>query len=150
MMPSPSRTSWNDRIAAASSRAVAPVPGDTLAAMPSVLDPPAIAPLEVHAGLVPTKVALIDDRPDGTVQTWTFHELNRQAARLANVFRELGVRPGEPMVWCGPNSLGIVSAMHAMSKLGAVQIPLNYRLTPEESAYIVDHSYAVLVYVDAE
>src|SRR5205814_386940 len=118
--------------------------------MPSVLNPPAFAPLEVHAARLPTKVALIDDRPDGTLETWTFQELHKQANRLAHVFADLGVQPNQPVVWCGPNSLGLVRAMHAMSRVGAVQIPLNYRLTPEEAAYIVDHSDAVLVYVDAE
>jgi acyl-CoA synthetase (AMP-forming)/AMP-acid ligase II len=106
--------------------------------------------MEAHASRVPDKLALIDDRPDGTVQTWTFEDLKHQAVRLANVFRELGVRANDPVVWCGPNSLGIVRAMHALSKVGAVQIPLNYRLTPEEAAYIVDHSDAVVVYVDSE
>jgi fatty-acyl-CoA synthase/long-chain acyl-CoA synthetase len=118
--------------------------------MPSVLEPPAIAPLEVHAARLPTKLALIDDRPDGTVTAWTYDELNRQANRLANVFRDLGVQAEDRIVWCGPNSLGVVRAMRAISKIGGVAIPLNYRLTPEESAYIVDHSDAVLVYVDAE
>ena len=118
--------------------------------MPSVLDPPALAPLEVHAARLPTKVALVDDRPDGSVSTWTYQELHRQANRLAHVFTDLGVQPNERMVWCGPNSLGLVRAMHAMSRVGAVQIPLNYRLTPDEAAYIVDHSDAAVVYVDAE
>jgi fatty-acyl-CoA synthase/long-chain acyl-CoA synthetase len=118
--------------------------------MPSILNPPTIAPLEVHASRLPTKVALIDDRPDGSLLTWTFQELNQEASRLANVLQDLGVHPGDPVVWCGPNSSGLVRAMHACSKVGAVAIPLNYRLTPEESAYIVDHSDAVVVYVDAE
>ncbi len=118
--------------------------------MPSVLNPPTIAPLEVHAARVPTKIALVEDRPDGAVVSWTFEELHKQANRLAHVFVQLGVQANEPVVWCGPNSLGLVRAMHAMSRVGAVQIPLNYRLTPEEAVYIVNHSDAVVVYVDAE
>jgi long-chain acyl-CoA synthetase len=118
--------------------------------MPSVLEPPTIAPLEVHASRLATKLALIEDRPNGSVDTWTFEELHKQANRLGHVFIDLGVQRAEPVVWCGPNSFGVVRAMHAISRVGAVQIPLNYRLTPEESAYIVDHSDAVLVYVDAE
>ena len=115
--------------------------------MPSVLNPPTIAPLEVHAARLSTKLALVDDRPDGSLVTWTFQDLNQEANRLTNVLREVGVQPGDPVVWCGPNSLGLVRAIHACSRAGAVAIPLNYRLTPEESAYIVDHSDAVVVYV---
>src|SRR5262249_21362189 len=117
--------------------------------MSSALDPSVIAPLDVHARRVPEKLALVDDRPDGTLLTWTFDELNQQATRLANVFRDLGVQPGEPIVWCGPNSFGVVRAMHAITRLGGIQIPLNYRLTSDEAAYIVDPSDAVLVCVEA-
>ena len=118
--------------------------------MRSVLDPPAMAPLEVQAARLPDKLAVVDDRPDGTLTTWTFRQLDREANRLANVLRDLGVRPNDRVVWCGPNSPGVVRAIHARAKLGFVTVPLNYRLTPEESAFIVDHSDAVVVYVDAE
>jgi fatty-acyl-CoA synthase/long-chain acyl-CoA synthetase len=53
-------------------------------------------------------------------------------------------------VWCGRNSPGIVRAIHARGKVGATSVPLNYRLTPDEAAYVVDDSDAVVVYVDAE
>jgi fatty-acyl-CoA synthase/long-chain acyl-CoA synthetase len=118
--------------------------------MRSVPDPPAIAPLEVHAARLPDKLAVIDDRPDGSLVTWTFAQLDAEANRLANVLHDLGVRPNDRVAWCGPNSPGVVRAIHARGKLGFVTVPLNYRLTPEESAYIVDNSDAVLVYVDAE
>ncbi|HLZ29509.1 MAG TPA: AMP-binding protein [Chloroflexota bacterium] len=118
--------------------------------MPSVLEPPAIAPLAVHAVLRANKLAVVDDRPDGTRLAWTFAELNREANRLAHVLADLGVKPGDCVAWCGPNSPGIVRATHARAKLGAVGVPINYRLTPAEAAYIVDNSDSVVVYVDAE
>jgi fatty-acyl-CoA synthase/long-chain acyl-CoA synthetase len=109
-----------------------------------------IAPVDVHARLNPDKLAVVDDRPDGPVTTWTFAELDRQAARLANVLRSLGIGPGEKFVWCGRNSAGIVRAIHARHKVGATSVPLNYRLTADEIAYVVDDSDAAVVYVDAE
>ena len=109
-----------------------------------------ISPLTVQAERLANKPAVIDDRPDGTIVTWTYAELNRQANRLAHVFRDLGLKPGERFVWCGPNSPGIICASHARAKVGATAVPLNYRLTPEETAYIVEDSDAVLVYADAE
>ena len=48
------------------------------------------------------------------------------------------------------NSTGVVRMMHAARKAGVTSVPLNYRLTPEEAAYIVDDSDAVAVYADAE
>jgi acyl-CoA synthetase (AMP-forming)/AMP-acid ligase II len=109
-----------------------------------------IYPLDVQAQRLANKPALIDDRPDGTVRTWTYAELNGQANRLARVFMDLGLKPGERFIWCGPNSPGVVVAGHARAKIGATAVPLNYRLTPEEIAYIVEDSDSVLVYADAD
>ena len=39
---------------------------------------------------------------------------------------------------------------HARAKVGATAVPLNYRLTADETAYIVEDSDAVLIYADAE
>jgi acyl-CoA synthetase (AMP-forming)/AMP-acid ligase II len=118
--------------------------------MASVLEPPAIAPLTVHARLLADKLAVVDDRPDGTRVSWTFAELNQQANRLAHVLADLGVKPGDCLAWCGPNSPGVVRATHARAKLGVIGVPINYRLTSDEAAYIVDNSDSVVVYVDAE
>ena len=44
----------------------------------------------------------------------------------------------------------MVAVGHARAKIGATAVPLNYRLTSEETAYIVEDSDAVLIYTDAE
>jgi fatty-acyl-CoA synthase/long-chain acyl-CoA synthetase len=111
---------------------------------------PPTDPLATHAAAIPDKVAVVDDRPDGMLVRWTFAELNAQANRLAGALLALGVRRGDRVVWCGPNAPGVVRMMHAARKIGAVAVPLNYRLTPEEAQYVVDDSDAVLAYVDAE
>ena len=61
-----------------------------------------------------------------------------------------GVARGDKVVWCGQNSTGIVTMVNAARKIGATAVPLNYRLSDEEAAYVVDHSDATTVYVDAE
>ena len=106
--------------------------------------------LSLHAQAQGDKLALIDDRPDGTVIHWTFAELESEACRLANVLLELGANRGDRVVWCGQNSPGIVRVMHAARKIGVVAVPLNYRLSPEEAAYVVDNSDAEIAYIDAE
>jgi acyl-CoA synthetase (AMP-forming)/AMP-acid ligase II len=99
----------------------------------------------------PDKPAMIDDRPDGTVRTLNFAELNAASNQLANVLLSLGVRPGDSkVVWCGQNSIGLVLMINAARKLGVTAVPLNYRLSDEEAAYVTDHSDATIVYVDAE
>jgi fatty-acyl-CoA synthase/long-chain acyl-CoA synthetase len=54
------------------------------------------------------------------------------------------------VIWCGPNSPQVVAVINATRKLGAVAVPLNYRLTAAEARYIVAHSDACAAYVDAE
>ncbi len=106
--------------------------------------------LTLHAQAQGDKLAVIDDRPDGTLIQWTFAELEDEALRLANVLLSLGARRRDRIVWCGQNSTGVVRAMHAARKIGAVAVPLNYRLSPEEASYVVDNSDAEIAYVDAE
>src|SRR6266852_2359237 len=105
--------------------------------------------LSVYAESQPDKPGVIDDRPDGTVITWTYAELEAQANRVANLLLSLGAGPGTKVLWCGPNSPQVVAVMNATQKIGAVAVPLNYRLTPEEAQYIVVHSDACAAYVDA-
>ncbi|MBA3983826.1 MAG: AMP-binding protein [Acidimicrobiia bacterium] len=105
--------------------------------------------LTSYAALQPDKVAVIDDRPGMPIQTLTYAELEARANRLANVLLEQGVGPGTTCVWCGQNSLGVVVFVNAARKVGAVSVPLNYRLSDDEAEYVTDHCDATLVYVDA-
>jgi acyl-CoA synthetase (AMP-forming)/AMP-acid ligase II len=106
--------------------------------------------LSAYAASQPDKLAVIDDRPDGEIVSWTYAELEAESNRLANALASLGAGPGRKVIWCGPNSLQIVSCVNATRKIGAVAVPLNYRLTQEEARYIVAHSDAHIAYVDAE
>ncbi len=96
------------------------------------------------------KIALVDDRPGGRVVKWTFAELEANANRLARLLIELGVKPKDRIVSCGQNSCWLVAMSNAVRKIGAVGVPLNYRLTPEEATYVVDNSDAVVVFTDTE
>lgn len=75
----------------------------------------------------PDKLAMIDDRPDGTVLSLTFSELNAKSNQLANVLLDMGVRPGDSkVVWCGQNSIGLVlmiNAAQAGCHRSAAQLP---------------------------
>jgi acyl-CoA synthetase (AMP-forming)/AMP-acid ligase II len=106
--------------------------------------------LTLHASSQPGKVAVVDDRPGADTVSWTYAQLEAEANRLANALASLGVGPGEKVIWCGPNSPQVVAVINATRKLGAVAVPLNYRLTAAEARYIVIHSDARAAYVDAE
>jgi fatty-acyl-CoA synthase/long-chain acyl-CoA synthetase len=106
--------------------------------------------LSIYAQSQPDKPGVIDDRPDGTIVTWNYAELEAQSNRVANLLLALGTGPGRRVLWCGPNSPEVVAVMNATRKIGAVAVPLNYRLTPEEALYVINHSDAEVAYVDYE
>jgi acyl-CoA synthetase (AMP-forming)/AMP-acid ligase II len=106
--------------------------------------------LSAYARSQPGKPCVIDDRPDGTVVMWTYAELAAQSNRVANLLLGLGAGPGRKVLWCGPNSPAVVTVITAARRIGAVAVPLNYRLTPEEALYVINHSDAEVAYVDAE
>jgi acyl-CoA synthetase (AMP-forming)/AMP-acid ligase II len=98
----------------------------------------------------PDKPALIADKPDGSVRTLTFRQLNEEVNRLANAMVELGVQPGERVIWCGRTSIEVLRMQHAARKARAVAVPLNHRLQRDEAAWIVDNSEAVFLWVSHE
>src|SRR5712691_2642044 len=106
--------------------------------------------LTAYAVSQPDKLAVIDDRPDGGLVSWTYADLEERSNRLGNALATLGAEPGQKVIWCGPNSPQIVVIMQATRKVGTVAVPLNYRLTVEEARYIIAHSDSSIACVDAE
>ncbi len=79
----------------------------------------------------------------------SYGELNAAANRLANGFLHLGIEPGERVAVLGENSVEHCQLMMAASKIGAVSVPLNYRLAPAELAFVIEDAKArVLLVVD--
>ncbi|HXV92279.1 MAG TPA: AMP-binding protein [Pseudonocardia sp.] len=111
------------------------------------MTPPVPDLLTAHAAATPAKIAVVD--PDTGSRT-TYAELEEAANRLAHAFAGLGLVPGDRIVWCGPNSLPVLTVLHAARKAGLVAVPLAYRFTAAEMRYVIDDSGAALVVVDAE
>jgi acyl-coenzyme A synthetase/AMP-(fatty) acid ligase len=107
--------------------------------------------LKLHADGSPDRLAVIVDASHGArFSTTTFAELNATVNRLAHGLLALGAESGDRIVWCGPNSLETIAVVHAARKAGLVAVPLSYRFTPEEMAYVIDNSDATLVVADAD
>lgn len=75
-------------------------------------------------------------------ETISYGELNDRANRLAQGFLELGVKKGERVAVLGENSIEHCLLFMAASKIGAVSVPLNYRLAPAELAFVLRDSNA--------
>ncbi|MBM3672636.1 MAG: AMP-binding protein [Actinobacteria bacterium] len=107
--------------------------------------------LAMHAEGNPDGLAVIVDRSGGArASTTSFGELNALVNRLTHALWSLGAQPGERLVWCGPNSLEVITVIHAARKGSLVAVPLSYRFTPDEMAYVIDNSDATTVVIDAE
>jgi fatty-acyl-CoA synthase/long-chain acyl-CoA synthetase len=101
--------------------------------------------LAIHAQSRPDATAIIEDD-----RVLTLDAFNRMVNRYGNVLRDLDVRAGEKVLWVGENSIEVVAVNHAARKVGAVCVPMNYRLAPDEASYVIDNCDAVVVLFDIE
>ena len=93
----------------------------------------------------PERLAVQDDN-----ERWSFAELDRHATRLARQLAALGVQEGGRVALLAANSLSFVAFVHALTRLGAVLVPLNLRLTFEELCWQVRDVQASLLVCDAD
>ena len=80
---------------------------------------------------------------------WSFAELDRQATRLARQLATAGVQEGDRVALLAANGLPYVGFVHALTRLGAILVPLNLRLTLEELCWQVRDAHASLLVCDA-
>src|SRR5213596_1293862 len=64
--------------------------------------------------------------------------------------QELGVKQGDRVAYIAPNTHAQLESFYAVPQIGAVLVPVNYRLTPEDFAYIINHAGATVVCADAD
>ena len=91
------------------------------------------------------KVGIID----GDVRL-TYGEYGERCDRLSNALTELGVKRGERVAWLGYNSHELLEAYYGVVQMGAVLLPLNIRLTPQEIAFILNDSEAVALFYNRD
>jgi acyl-CoA synthetase (AMP-forming)/AMP-acid ligase II len=80
----------------------------------------------------------------------TFAEFDRRVDSVATALRASGVRPGDRVAILDKNSLPYVELLFGAARAEAVQVPVNYRLAPDEIAYIVGNAEARVLVADAE
>ena len=78
-------------------------------------------------------------------RTWSYEEWNSRVNRAAHALAELGVRPYDRVALFLEAGEASVTLYFACQKLGAVAVPMNFRLAPREVAHILRDSGARLV-----
>ncbi|WP_423409459.1 long-chain-fatty-acid--CoA ligase [Heyndrickxia sp. MSNUG] len=81
---------------------------------------------------------------------YTYKQFNEEVNKLAHGLLGLGIRKGEKVALMMKNSDKFVFAFFAAAKIGAVIVPVNFRLTSSEVHYILEQSETVLVICDEE
>lgn len=82
-----------------------------------------------------SKVAVINP-VKGTQHTYA--DLNRRAQNLANYLHDQGIGQGDRVGIFGPNDTAVFDIFFACVKLGAIFIPLNWRLKSNEVGKVVE------------
>jgi len=81
---------------------------------------------------------------------WTYLELHRRATRLAHALAGLGIEHGDRVAYLGPNHPTFLESLFATGMLGAIFVPLNWRLAAPELAHMLTDSGArVLIHAPA-
>lgn len=76
---------------------------------------------------------------------FTYEQLFDRCDRWSAVLQRLGVKKGDRVAYICPNTHAHLESFYAVPQLGAVLVPMNYRLSAGELAYILQHSGAKVV-----
>ncbi len=91
--------------------------------------------LRANAGKHPDRTALVFGQ-----ERITYRALDERSNRLANALRARGVGRGDRVSLYMTNSPAYFEIFFALAKIGALPVPIGYRLTPKEMKHIAEHS----------
>ena len=90
--------------------------------------------------LYPEREAVID----GDLRL-TYAQFFERCDRWSMALRSLGVKQGDRVAYIAPNTHAMLESFYAVPQLGAVLVPLNYRLIAADFVYLINHSGARVV-----
>src|ERR1700693_4281540 len=77
----------------------------------------------------------------------TYEQFFDRCDRWSAALQGMGVRKGDRVAYIAPNVHEQLEAFYAVPQIGAVLVPINYRLTAEDFVYITSHSGAKVLCV---
>ncbi|MGW9351248.1 fatty-acyl-CoA synthase [Nocardiopsis flavescens] len=80
----------------------------------------------------------------------TYAEFFDRCDRWSSALQGMGVAPGDRVAYIAPNTHAQLESFYAVPQLGAVLVPVNFRLTAEDFVYIVNHSGATVLCAHAD
>ena len=103
--------------------------------------------LEKRAFLTPNLPALYDV---ATGIRLTYAELNQRANQAANAFLSLGIKKGDRVGLLLMNGQEFVESIFGLAKIGAITVPLNWRLLADELEFILNDCGVSLLVFDSD
>jgi fatty-acyl-CoA synthase len=98
--------------------------------------------IENRARLTPDRTAIIDADQH---LSYSFKEVNERAASIAAWLLNNHVKKGDRVALLSPNHIVYFDLLFACAKIGAIFVPLNWRLSIEELRYILSDSTPVFI-----
>ena len=95
--------------------------------------------------LYPERVAVIDGD-----SRWTYAQFLDRCDRWSAALQKLGIGPGDRVAYLSPNTHAQLESFYAVPQIGAVLVPLNYRLTADDFVYLINHSGSRMVCADRD
>src|SRR5881296_873588 len=95
--------------------------------------------------LYPERVAVIDGESRST-----YAQFLHRCDRWSSVLQKLGIGPGDRVAYLSPNTHAQLESFYAVPQIGAVLVPLNYRLTADDFVYLINHSGSRMVCADRD
>ncbi len=95
--------------------------------------------------LYPDRVAVVDGN-----SRWTYAQFLHRCERWSAVLQKLGIGPGDRVAYLSPNTHAQLESFYAVPQVGAVLVPLNYRLIAEDFVYLINHSGSRIVCADRD
>ena len=80
----------------------------------------------------------------------TYEQFLNRCDRWSATLQQLGVRQGHRVAYIAPNTHAQLESFYAVPQIGAVLVPINYRLTPDDFVYLINHSGAKVICAHAD
>lgn len=80
----------------------------------------------------------------------TYSQFFERCDRWSSALQGFGIKPGDRVAYIAPNTHAQLESFYAVPQIGAVVVPINYRLTADDFAYIINHSGARIVCVHSD
>jgi fatty-acyl-CoA synthase len=86
---------------------------------------------------------------DGALRL-TYEQFFGRCDRWSAALQRLGIRQKDRIAYIAPNTHAQLESFYAVPQIGAVLVPINFRLTPDDFVYIINHSGASVVCAHAD